>query len=134
MIGVVVWSNEKRGKAVIWCEDQGALAYLEGVGNLAAGAGWPVAGDLVEMESVVEGGLRLARAVRLLSQGAGAALPQALRDHAEGAAPALAAVAGDGPRLRLVSDRGEAGCDTGDAGDTGAGEQKTAQLAAVAAS
>lgn len=89
MLGVVVWSNEKRSKAVIWCEDQGALAYLEGDENLASGAvTWPVAGDLVELESDLSAGLRRAREVRLLSQGAGAALPQALREKASEAEPA----------------------------------------------
>ena len=83
MLGVVVWSNERRCKAVIWCEDQGALAYLEGMTNLFRAGQWPEAGDLVELESVLEGGLRLARKVRMLSQGVGAALPQALRARAE---------------------------------------------------
>lgn len=81
MLGVVVWSNETKSKAVIWCEDQGALAYLEGVENLSAGGNWPIAGDLIELESVLDGGLRLARNVRLLSQGAGVALPQVLREQ-----------------------------------------------------
>lgn len=79
MLGVVVWSNEKRSKAVIWCEDQGALAYLAGTTNLVLQTDWPEVGDLVELECILEGGLRLARQVRLLSPGAGAALPHALR-------------------------------------------------------
>lgn len=115
MLGVVVWSNETRSKAVIWCEDQGALAYLEGVANLAATVAiWPSAGDLVELDCVLEGGLRLARNVRLVSPGVGAALPRALRARAvrvvepEPADPAVAA--GDLSHLRLVSDRAMAAC------------------------
>jgi len=30
MLGVVLWSDKDAGKAVIWCEDQGKLAYVTG--------------------------------------------------------------------------------------------------------
>ncbi len=30
MMGVVLWSDQQVGKAVIWCEDQGKLAYVTG--------------------------------------------------------------------------------------------------------
>lgn len=110
MLGVVVWSNETKSKAVIWCEDQGALAYLEGVENLSAGGNWPIAGDLIELESVLDGGLRLARNVRLLSQGAGVALPQVLREQVTGNQTDTGDDAGNDqasrsgkPHLRLVS-------------------------------
>lgn len=110
MLGVVVWSNEPRSKAVIWCEDQGALAYLEGTANLAEAAAWPNAGDLVELDCTLEGGLRMARNVRLLSQGAGAALPRALRARADISPTEAAPAAGDLSRLRLVGGRGGPEC------------------------
>ncbi len=113
MLGVVVWSNEVRSKAVIWCEDQGALAYLEGLANLSPASAWPSAGDLVEMECTLEGGLRLAHEVRLVSQGVGAALPQALRAsvaQADADAAARASLSGDTQHLRLVSKREPVGC------------------------
>lgn len=103
MLGVVVWSNEKRCKAVIWCEDQGALAYLEGMTSLLRAGSWPEAGDLVELESELEGGLRLARNVRLVSQGVGAALPQALRTQADAAPAKRSVVNRKSVRPRLVS-------------------------------
>lgn len=103
MLGVVVWSNETKGKAVIWCEDQGALAYLEGVENLISGGDWPAAGDLIELESVLDGGLRLARNVRLLSQGAGVALPQVLREQVAEADVVAGSQEAEKPHLRLVS-------------------------------
>lgn len=103
MLGVVVWSNERRCKAVIWCEDQGALAYLEGMTNLLRTGPWPEAGDLVELESELEAGLRLARNVRLVSQGVGAALPQALRAHAEAVPVPQPVVSCGSMRPRLVS-------------------------------
>ena len=50
MIGVILWSSPPKEKAVIWCEDHGALAYLQGQENLAFPGEWPEAGDLVELE------------------------------------------------------------------------------------
>ena len=50
MIGVILWSNPAKEKAVIWCEDHGALAYLQGQENLDFPCEWPEAGDLVELE------------------------------------------------------------------------------------
>lgn len=94
MIGVIVWSNADREKAVIWCEDQGALAYLQGRENLAVAAmPWPEAGDLMELETEDIASLRHARRVSLLAEGGCPALPDMLRQNA---APAE-------PRLRLVS-------------------------------
>ena len=49
MIGVVVWSNAEREKAVIWCEDHASLAYLQGRQNLIAAGQWPSPGDLLEL-------------------------------------------------------------------------------------
>mgnify|MGYP001797472852 CR=1 FL=1 len=30
MIGVILWSDQRTGRAVIWCEDNNGLAYLTG--------------------------------------------------------------------------------------------------------
>lgn len=79
MIGVVVWSSAEREKAVIWCEDHAALAYLQGRENLVHAASWPQPGDLVELESEVVGALRNARRVTLLSEKEFAHLPGMLQ-------------------------------------------------------
>lgn len=80
MIGVVVWSSADREKAVIWCDDQGALAYLQGRENLARrDMSWPEAGDLMELETEFHAALRHARQVALLSDGACHSLPDMLR-------------------------------------------------------
>lgn len=69
MIGVVVWASVLREKAIIWCEDQATLAYLQGRDNLAAGQrAWPLPGDLVELETETLGSLRHARGVSLISE------------------------------------------------------------------
>lgn len=92
MIGVIVWSSADREKAVIWCEDHAALAYLQGRENLTNPANWPQPGDLVELDSEMAGQLRHARRVALISERECAQLPDMLRN----AAPAE-------PRLRLVA-------------------------------
>lgn len=92
MIGVIVWSSADREKAVIWCEDHAALAYLQGRENLSNPATWPQPGDLVELDSETVGQLRHARRVTLISEREFAHLPELLRN----AAPAE-------PHLRLVA-------------------------------
>ncbi len=80
MIGVILWSSLVKHKAVIWCEDHAALAYLQGRDNLATGDDWPEAGDLVELECETIDGLRHARAVSLVSGIKRSELPGLLRD------------------------------------------------------
>lgn len=81
MIGVVVWANELREKAIIWCEDQATLAYLQGRDNLFdARERWPLPGDLVELETLTEGNLRHALSVSMLSEQSCPQLPQILAE------------------------------------------------------
>lgn len=83
MIGVIVWSSETREKAVIWCEDQASLAYLQGRSSLADPMRWPEPGDLVELECETIGALRHARQVALLSEQSCPDLPRLLSQQAE---------------------------------------------------
>lgn len=100
MIGVILWSSASREKAVIWCEDHAALAYLQGRENLLAGHDWPEAGDLVELEFEAIAELRHARSVSLVSGAARSELPVLLRDIGQ----ARSGQPGTGrPSLRLVS-------------------------------
>lgn len=98
MIGVVVWSSEAREKAVIWCEDHAALAYLQGRENMSRGSQWPAPGDLVELEGELVGNLRHARRVSLMTEQGCAHLPDLLR-----ASAAPVQQPADQPRLRLVA-------------------------------
>lgn len=97
MIGVIVWSSAGREKAVIWCEDHAALAYLQGRENLTSPAAWPQPGDLVELESETVGMLRHARRVTLISEREFAHLPELLRTCATPAEPHLRLVASTAP-------------------------------------
>jgi hypothetical protein len=80
MIGVVVWSNPAREKAVIWCDDHEALAYLEGCQNLDGCDRWPEPGDLLEFETRLSGEMRFAHGVTVLGDEGRAVLPDLLRD------------------------------------------------------
>ncbi|AUH34464.1 hypothetical protein [Paracoccus tegillarcae] len=94
MIGVVVWSNGERQKAVIWCEDQGALAYLQGWESLTPGTGWPATGDLLELDSEMVGDLRFARSVSMLNRHHYVELPDMLMDAVSEERPMRLAASG----------------------------------------
>jgi hypothetical protein len=96
MIGVILWSSPVKEKAVIWCEDHGALAYLQGKENLAFPDDWPESGDLVELEVETVKELRHARSVSLVSGNRRSDLPGLLRGI--GVKPETAR-----PVLRLIS-------------------------------
>lgn len=83
MIGVILWSSPAKEKAVIWCEDHGALAYLQGRESLVFSSDWPEAGDLVELEIETVKELRHARCVSLVSGNKRSELPGLLRGIGE---------------------------------------------------
>ncbi len=58
MIGVILWSDEVERKAVVWCEDQGDLAFLDNSASLQ-GAVFAV-GDVVSFDLSVQTNLRRA--------------------------------------------------------------------------
>ena len=65
MYGVVLWTDQRQNRAVIWCEDHGDLAFYRGAeGGDAAMA----AGDLVEFDLHDTGDMRLADTPRLITQ------------------------------------------------------------------
>lgn len=98
MIGVIVWSSAAKLKAVIWCEDQGALAYMQGTDSIVGDLGWPEAGDMVELETEVRNDLRHAFNVRIVTERKFTELPGILRDIGTEPAPVPAR-----PALRVVA-------------------------------
>lgn len=55
MYGVILWSNSDDRKAVIWCEDQGHLAYYEDELPTDGGTGaFFDAGDYVEFDVFID--------------------------------------------------------------------------------
>ena len=82
MLGVVLWSDAKEGKAVFWCEDQGDLAYFEtSQAQLGVEAQF-CAGDMVQFDVSVDQRLRRASNARLVLEQAYQGLPEQLRQNA----------------------------------------------------
>ena len=67
MYGVVLWSDRRQNRAVIWCEDHGDLAFFRGKPGAPERIGVD-AGDLVQFELGQGGGLRLASLPKLVAQ------------------------------------------------------------------
>lgn len=82
MLGVVLWSDAKVGKAVFWCEDQGDLAYYETAPSKASGHDFFDAGDLVQFEVSVDQHMRRASNASLVKEKACCELPDQLRHSA----------------------------------------------------
>ncbi|XDA99654.1 hypothetical protein AB1M95_07045 [Sulfitobacter sp. LCG007] len=79
MIGVVLWSDVSDGKAVIWCEDQGDLAYLDSASDVLDRESFFDAGDVIQFDMEVRSELREAMNPRLVIEKAGRTLPAVLR-------------------------------------------------------
>ena len=61
MFGVILWVNSTDRKAVIWCEDEGDLAYFEDeIQPTQAEVGFFDAGDYVEFDVTTDKKLRRA--------------------------------------------------------------------------
>lgn len=80
MIGVVLWSDISDRKAVIWCEDQGDLAFLNSNDDFRMTGGFFDAGDVVQFDMEVRATMRRVHNPRLVAGRAGTALPDALRN------------------------------------------------------
>ena len=67
MFGVVLWSDQIRKRAVIWCEDHGDLAFFggEGVDSLEGADMEP--GDLVQFDIRADRHMRLASNPKLVA-------------------------------------------------------------------
>ena len=83
MLGVVLWSDASDGKAVIWCEDQGDLAYVNSKDSVLKSDDFFDAGDLVQFDMEVHKSVRLANNPRLVIEKAGAQLPDVLLQGAK---------------------------------------------------
>jgi hypothetical protein len=67
MHGVIIWSDKAQGRAVIWCEDHGDLAFFGGDTQSADKTNRLEPGDLVYFDLQVENALRLALNLRLVA-------------------------------------------------------------------
>lgn len=58
MDGLVIWAEPDSKKAIIWCQDHGHLAWLEGWPAQRFSTGFPDVGDLLDVEVGDSGGMR----------------------------------------------------------------------------
>ncbi|MEM6887762.1 MAG: hypothetical protein AAF636_06435 [Pseudomonadota bacterium] len=79
MIGVVLWSDPKDRKAVIWCEDQGDLAFLNTPESEIESQGFFDAGDVVQFDVELDCSIRRAHNPTLVLEKVGKSLSNALR-------------------------------------------------------
>jgi hypothetical protein len=78
MLGVVLWSDPQENKAVIWCEDQGDLAFYRQSDGPVDAQVILDAGDLVKFDMTMERHLRFAHNPQLVSEGMYPELAQTL--------------------------------------------------------
>lgn len=77
MFGVVIWSDHRDRKAVIWCEDHGDLAFCQ---DSVDERGCILdAGDLIQFDVTFEREMRLVQHPRKVSEGAFQGLADTLR-------------------------------------------------------
>jgi hypothetical protein len=81
MLGVVLWSDASDKKAVIWCEDQGDLAFFNSSDGVLTADMFFDAGDLVQFEMEIDASMRRVRNPRLVIEKVGSELPEALRRY-----------------------------------------------------
>ncbi len=79
MLGVVLWSDVSDRKAVIWCEDQGDLAYVNASSDVLNNDAFFDAGDLVQFDMETCQSMRFANNPRLVIEKAGQELPAVLK-------------------------------------------------------
>ncbi len=68
MLGVVIWTDVKESKAIIWCEDHGELAFLANQSKIELGAETFDQGDLIQFDLEEHRNLRLAQNPRKIEQ------------------------------------------------------------------
>lgn len=79
MLGIILWSDVEDKKAVIWCEDQGDLVFLQDGPELLDQADFFDAGDLVLFDLGTDNTRRVALNPRVIQHKAAASLPHELR-------------------------------------------------------
>ncbi len=79
MFGVIIWSDPEVKNAVIWCEDQGDLAYFQASTEpMPMGCAFPDAGDYVAFDVELRNDMRVVRNPRPVLAAVGEGLPSAL--------------------------------------------------------
>ena len=69
MIGVVLWADREDSRAVVWCADQGRLAYYDSASETAGPPPSLDAGDVIRFELRDEAPRRIVANPRLIEEG-----------------------------------------------------------------
>ena len=83
MIGLVLWSDAKDCKAVLWCDDHGDLAYFDAALDGVQPECSLHAGDMVEFDLSLDDNIRRAHRPVVLSSSAVSGLQDRVRDAAD---------------------------------------------------
>lgn len=83
MIGVILWRDVAEGKAVVWCEDQGDLAFFNELRDTMDPDVLLDVGDVVRFDVHAQSNLRVATNVSRLLENWGNLLNDALRQIPE---------------------------------------------------
>ena len=103
MFGVVLWSDEVRNRAVIWCEDHGNLAFFSGEGIESLEGADLEPGDLVQFDIRSERNMRLASSPRLVAQDEYPTLAQDLKLAGTGQTPVAVNSAVSGSSGKIIA-------------------------------
>ena len=78
MIGLVLWFNPEPGVGVVWCEDQGPLAFVGPEVGLPAGVRALDCGDQLVFSFELREGVRYVRDIYSVASGVGGRDPAAI--------------------------------------------------------
>ncbi|MEO0400950.1 MAG: hypothetical protein AAF214_01090 [Pseudomonadota bacterium] len=79
MIGVILWSDAADNTAVIWCEDQGDLAFLSSADTVHLPDQFFDVGDVVKFDVTADRNMRLAKNAMRVDQNCGTGLRDGLQ-------------------------------------------------------
>ena len=79
MYGVIIWSSHQQDKAVIWCEDQGDLAFFDQAESCCQLPKRLSAGDLIRFDISRMSDHRTAENLQIVAHGECRALPEELQ-------------------------------------------------------
>lgn len=86
MHGVILWKNKAATKLIIWCDDHGELAILEGALTCSHSQAAFVEGDLIEFDLVANSAYRRAWNARKVETAASNPLAEQLKQRTPSAA------------------------------------------------
>ncbi len=78
MIGIVLWYNPDKQVGLVWCEDQGPLAYIEPGVAIPQGAGPLGSGDQIRFTHEMRAQVRHVTCIETVERGGAHADPQAV--------------------------------------------------------